>query len=507
MFRGLTSSLRRALAVLTSKRRAQPSALRRAAPIAAMLLGVFCLGGLVAALKPWTDPFVDRSAPPNVWLSSLSIPPSLPLGERYSDGPEFRRIPTPVQRRPAEVSPAPVPQDPRRAQIVDSGENATLSPTPRVETALPLAPRPVAVPRTPPETPEVVQDPAPPDATESEPSVALAEGVPMPRPRPEGFAERVRSRASLALARSRLPRERPEAVARLATISLAALDTTAPLAAPALPDPEPLVTASADCGRTHTRAIPRRSRNADAGSDVIAGLMRAGGRARDDALAREILRGNLPEFSRNLVPVTFEGRDQNNRRSVLTICVMPDYLAVGSNRDFVRVPLGLPAAMRIASQFDMILPTTDMVNAIYRQANVRLSPSPMEPGAQMASTGYFLRHNTTVEGQRRHAGGRLGQLVSGHKKDLVLTNRLARNPGRVAIYGWHRRSGHPIQPLSTVHGAYYADYSHGVRLVSRRAYLNGAPIDLRDILGDSVLAGMVSNEGPIRNQRLLAALN
>lgn len=329
----------------------------------------------------------------------------------------------------------------------------------------------------------------------------------MPRPRPEGFAERVRSRASLALARSRLPRERPEAVARLATISLAALDTTAPLAAPALPDPEPLVTASADCGRTHTRAIPRRSRNADAGSDVIAGLMRAGGRARDDALAREILRGNLPEFSRNLVPVTFEGRDQNNRRSVLTICVMPDYLAVGSNRDFVRVPLGLPAAMRIASQFDMILPTTDMVNAIYRQANVRLSPSPMEPGAQMASTGYFLRHNTTVEGQRRHAGGRLGQLVSGHKKDLVLTNRLARNPGRVAIYGWHRRSGHPIQPLSTVHGAYYADYSHGVRLVSRRAYLNGAPIDLRDILGDSVLAGMVSNEGPIRNQRLLAALN
>ena len=76
----------------------------------------------------------------------------------------------------------------------------------------------------------------------------------------------------------------------------------------------------------------------------------------------------------------------------------------------------------------------------------------------------------------------------------------------MAIYGWHLRSGSPIQPLSTVHGAQYADYSHGVRLVSRRAYVNGRAIDLSDLLSDSRLAGLVSSEGTISNRRMLAAL-
>ena len=50
-------------------------------------------------------------------------------------------------------------------------------------------------------------------------------------------------------------------------------------------------------------------------------------------------------------------------------------------------------------------------------------------------------------------------LTAGPRKDLVLTSRLWLDPGKVAIYGWHRARGAPIQPLSTVHGAGYADYS------------------------------------------------
>jgi hypothetical protein len=80
-------------------------------------------------------------------------------------------------------------------------------------------------------------------------------------------------------------------------------------------------------------------------------------------------------------------------------------------------------------------------------------------------------------------------LLAGHKKDLVLANRLSSNRGRVAIYGWHRGNGDPIQPLSTVHGEYYADYSHGIRLVSRTAYVNGRPVDLRSLLTDGTYAG------------------
>ena len=79
----------------------------------------------------------------------------------------------------------------------------------------------------------------------------------------------------------------------------------------------------------------------------------------------------------------------------------------------------------------------------------------------------------------------------------MLTNRLWSKQGRVAIYGWHRPDGTPIQPLSTVHGARYADYSHGVRLVSLVAYVDGVPRSLLDLLQDPRIAGSLSDEGPI----------
>ena len=91
----------------------------------------------------------------------------------------------------------------------------------------------------------------------------------------------------------------------------------------------------------------------------------------------------------------------------------------------------------------------------------------------------------------------LGPLTAGHKKDLVLTTRLRRRPGRVAIYGWHRTSGKPIQPLSTVHGARYADYSHGVRFVSPQVMVDGLAHEYFEVLGDPILGPILSNEGGI----------
>jgi len=251
------------------------------------------------------------------------------------------------------------------------------------------------------------------------------------------------------------------------------------------------------CTRRLSREIPRRAGSAAGGQAFIASLENVSGTSRDTAIAREVLRGNVPTFLRDLAPVTFTGVLPNGRSAQITICVTPDYLAVGSDRDFVRVPLGLSAAAQIAEEFNMMLPTTRMVDAIYAQADLRLSPSPMTPGSQMSSTTYFMRHNATVEGQRQNAGGRLGMLVSGHKKDLVLTNRLSSAPGRVAIYGWHRQGGNPIQPLSTVHGAEYADYSHGIRLVSRTAFVDGRAVDLQDLLMDGTYAGLLNSDGPI----------
>ena len=91
-----------------------------------------------------------------------------------------------------------------------------------------------------------------------------------------------------------------------------------------------------------------------------------------------------------------------------------------------------------------------------------------------------------------------GPLVAGHKKDIVTTNRLKEKPNRVAIYGWHKLDGKPIQPLTIVHGDTYVDYSHGVRLVAREVLLDGRAAQIEDVLRDPALAPLLSAEGPIR---------
>ena len=115
----------------------------------------------------------------------------------------------------------------------------------------------------------------------------------------------------------------------------------------------------------------------------------------------------------------------------------------------------------------------------------------------MRSTDYVVHHSELISQQRDALGASLGELTAGDKKDLVLTNRLWQFPGRVAIYGWHRDVHDPIQPLSTVHGAFYADYSHGIRLVSDVILVNGQRRSIYDVLRDPSLAGILSSEGPI----------
>jgi hypothetical protein len=205
----------------------------------------------------------------------------------------------------------------------------------------------------------------------------------------------------------------------------------------------------------------------------------------------------VPDFLRRLKPVTLRGRVAAGRTVEVTICVTPDYLALGSDTDFLRIPMALRTAFAAAARFGFVLPTPKMVDAIYEQAEIHLRPQPLAPGPSMRSTAYYWEHQQRVQEQRLALGASLGSLIAGQKKDLVVTNRLWRKAGRVAIYGWHRGAGAPIQPLSTVHGARYADYSHGVRLVSVVAYVNGQPRSIFDVLEDPRLAGIVSDEGPI----------
>lgn len=248
------------------------------------------------------------------------------------------------------------------------------------------------------------------------------------------------------------------------------------------------------CDQSPIQRVPERAQDAPTGSEFSRSVATLSGPARDAAVLGQVLHGNLPGFLRHLVPVTLQA--QGSPRT-LTVCVLPDYLAIGSDRDFVFVPMGLQAALAIAERLGFELPTPRIVDAIYDEAAVRLRPQPLPAGDAMRSTAYFVHHNEMISEQREAAAAPLGVLTSGHKKDLVLTSRLWTLPGRVAIYGWHRASGEPIQPLSTVHGARYADYSHGLRLVSDIVYLDGVPRKITDVFAEPRLAGLLSSEGPV----------
>ena len=251
------------------------------------------------------------------------------------------------------------------------------------------------------------------------------------------------------------------------------------------------------CPSSLTEAIPARSPKALDGTQFAAEIAALDSQIRENVIENAVLQGDVPSFLRWLKPVKLRAVFGNGRAVDATICVMPDYLAIGDDDNFLRIPMNLRTATAIATRFRFTLPTRKMVDAIYQQSDIHLDPQPMQAGPQMSSTDYYVQHNRSVSQQLQSFSAQLGALIAGDKKDVVISNRLATHPGQIAIYGWHKLDGKPIQPLSTVHGANYADYSHGIRLVSDTMYIDGKPASLHDVLQDPQLAALVSDEGPV----------
>ena len=218
---------------------------------------------------------------------------------------------------------------------------------------------------------------------------------------------------------------------------------------------------------------------------------------REAAILREITGGNFPEFHRKLKTVTIRATDDDGTEIVGTLQVMPDYLAVGSDADFVRMPMTPQTAQQIADQFGFTLPTRKIVNAIDEQAEVRLEPRPLTSEREAART--FLEHHEIIEQQR--AGNPLGLLTSGIKKDIVLSPRIFERPERLAIYGWRKLDGQPIQNLTIVHRNRYVDYSHGARLILSEIEVAGRTTAITEMIADPKRCLLLSDEGPMNPPR------
>jgi hypothetical protein len=221
---------------------------------------------------------------------------------------------------------------------------------------------------------------------------------------------------------------------------------------------------------------------------------------REAAILREITSGNFPDFLRTFKRIEVRGRlklGKDEPEATATIDVMPDYLAVGSDADFVRMPMTPQTAQKIADRFGCVLPTRKFVDAIDAQAELKLAPHPMTEAREAVAT--FVEHNQIIERQRD--GKPLGLLTTGIKKDIVLSPRIFEKPNRLAIYGWRQPDGQPIQPLSIVHGNGYVDYSHGVRLIRDMLDAGGIEFRIEHWLADADRCSFVSDEGPMQPPR------
>jgi len=212
--------------------------------------------------------------------------------------------------------------------------------------------------------------------------------------------------------------------------------------------------------------------------------------ARDSLAVHEILAGNIPEFLKEFVAIQSQITDSSGIIHHAVFYVSPDYIAIGTNEDWARIPLTPMAAQKIADSFHCFLPTRKMVDLVYNNAVVKLEPVPMYAFRDSSVT--MWQHHLIIEGQRK---GRKG-LIAGIKKDVVLSGKISRDakPDREAIYGWHQLNGIPIQPLYSGHINWWVDYSHGIRLVYRKIKVDGKEMDYTAVLKNPVYQKLICDE-------------
>ena len=234
------------------------------------------------------------------------------------------------------------------------------------------------------------------------------------------------------------------------------------------------------------------------GRQFIAMLSSLPAEAREQRIYEAVTGGNIPDCTGRFEPIVERQPDAAGNMHTVEILVTADYIAVGNDSDYVRMPMLPATAQRIASELDASLPTRKIVDMIHRHSAVKLHPCPMLPDSTMVTLPVFVEHNRLIADSLNAADYFRKGIVAGHKKDIVITNRLTEY-GRVFIYGWHYPDGLPIQPLSGVHHSHYADYSHGVRLVAQNVVVDGKSWRLSELLSDPVLYRLLSDEeGPMQ---------
>ena len=225
--------------------------------------------------------------------------------------------------------------------------------------------------------------------------------------------------------------------------------------------------------------IPQETKNPIKGSEFYTQVKDSSWQAREELEWKLIADGNTPERSRYFLPIKFIFFDSAQGKNVaVKYFVSKDYVSIGTNKDFMRIPMTPILAQKIADHFQCFLPTR------------KIAPYPLTEHRDSILT--FYQHNQLIEIERKGRNG----LIAGIKKDIVISDKINSGPktNKVAIYGWHKLDGKPIQPLYTGHVNWYVDYSHGVRLISKTIYIDEKKYDYTEILKNKSLRRILSDE-------------
>jgi hypothetical protein len=222
---------------------------------------------------------------------------------------------------------------------------------------------------------------------------------------------------------------------------------------------------------------------------------------REKLIYKAIKKGNIPHFYRQLVKITDSALIEG-KYAVIEYYVLPDYIAVGTDSNYFYCPMTPALAQRVANKLKCSLPTRKMVDRIYQNASIKLSPLPIPPTPAMVTVPVFIRHNNMLKQQRDSLSTTFipGSLTGGDKKDVIISNRIYNDTSayHVVIYGWHKTStGKAIQPLYARHLGTWADYSHGIRLVQNKVWVNGKTTTIKKVLRSEYLSILLSDEGVI----------
>lgn len=164
-------------------------------------------------------------------------------------------------------------------------------------------------------------------------------------------------------------------------------------------------------------------------------------------------------------------------------------------------------AQAIADYWDCILPSRVLLrhiqassDPVVRYIDVKGAPYSI-PLAKIETPAATQAASDAANARFASLGASPGDGLSvGFKKSIVVGPNL--DGSHVAIYGGIGGTYDPpwnvVQPYSTIHGASYGDYSHGITLVSRKCQLDGSDADLRtDVFGstDPAVYGLVTDQG------------